>query len=178
MLRASGFAALTTITGLLALLASDVEQLREFGVLGASGIAMLFGLTFGPGLAWLPLLFANRSASQAKPVPDGEPDANHSSWRAWSDRMQAVRQPMAVLLVLSAVLLVVGLSQVRTDVRAVEFLNRASPTRVMIEEMDEAYGGINVVQVQVDSGMTNGLNNPYFLQYLDSVHQMAAREPG
>ena len=62
--------------------------------------------------------------------------------------------------------------------RAVEFLNRASPTRVMIEEMDEAYGGINVVQVQVDSGMTNGLNNPYFLQYLDSVHQMAAREPG
>ena len=58
VLRASGFAALTTITGLLALLASDVEQLREFGVLGASGIAMLFGLTFGPGLAWLPLLFA------------------------------------------------------------------------------------------------------------------------
>ena len=160
------------------MLASDVEQLREFGVLGASGIAMLFGLTFGPGLAWLPLLFANRSASQAEPVPDGEPDANHSSWRAWSDRMQAVRQPMVVLLVLSAVLLVVGLSQVRTDVRAVEFLNRASPTRVMIEEMDEAYGGINVVQVQVDSGMTNGLNNPYFLQYLDSVHQMAAREPG
>ena len=92
--------------------------------------------------------------------------------------MQAVRQPMAVLLVLSAVLLVVGLSQVRTDVRAVEFLNGNSPTRVMIEEMDEAYGGINVVQVQVDSGMTNGLNNPYFLQYLDSVHQMAAREPG
>ena len=92
--------------------------------------------------------------------------------------MQAMRQPMAVLLVLSAVLLVVGLSQVRTDVRAVEFLNRNSPTRVMIEEMDEAYGGINVVQVQVDSGMTNGLNNPYFLQYLDSVHQMAAREPG
>ena len=35
--------------------------------------------------------------------------------------MQAVRQPMAVLLVLSAVLLVAGLSQVRTDVRAVEF---------------------------------------------------------
>ena len=33
-------------------------------------------------------------------------------------------------------------------------------------EMDEAYGGINVVQVQVDSGMTNRLNNPYFLQYL------------
>ena len=178
VLRASGFAALTTITGLLALLASDVEQLREFGVLGASGIAMLFGLTFGPGLAWLPLLFANRSTSQAEPEPDGEPDANDSSWRAWSDRMQAVRQPMVVLLVLSAVLLVAGLSQVRTDVRAVEFLNRASPTRVMIEEMDEAYGGINVVQVQVDSGMTNGLNNPYFLQYLDSVHQMAAREPG
>jgi len=178
VLRASGFAALTTITGLLALLASDVEQLCEFGVLGASGIAMLFGLTFGPGLAWLPVLFANRTASLAESVPNVKPDADHSSWRVWADWMQAVRQPMVVLLVLSAVLLVVGLSQVRTDVRAVEFLNRASPTRVMIEEMDEAYGGINVVQVKVDSGMTNGLNNPYFLQYLDTVHQMAAREPG
>ncbi|MCH2603607.1 MAG: hypothetical protein MKZ76_11605, partial [Pedosphaera sp.] len=56
--------------------------------------------------------------------------------------------------------------------------NRASPTRVLIQQMDDAYGGINVVQVQVDSGMTNGLHNPYLLQYLDSVHQMAAREPG
>ena len=177
VLRASGFAALTTITGLLALVASDVEQLREFGVLGASGIAMLFGLTFGPGLAWLPVLFAKRS-SRDKPAPEYNPEANRLGWSEWADRMQAMRQPMAVLLVLSAVLLVVGLSQVRTDVRAVEFLNGNSPTRVMIEEMDDAYGGINVVQVQVDSGVTNGLNNPYFLQYLDSVHQLAAREPG
>ena len=73
---------------------------------------------FRAGLAWcrccLPICFS------AKPVPDGKPDADHSSWRAWADRMQAVRQPMAVLLVLSAVLLVVGLSQVRTDVRAVD----------------------------------------------------------
>ena len=177
VLRASGFAALTTITGLLALVASDVEQLREFGVLGASGIAMLFGLTFGPGLAWLPVLFAKRS-SRDKPAPEYNPEANRLGWSEWADRMQAMRQPMAVLLVLSVVLLLVGLSQVRTDVRAVEFLNSNSPTRVMIEEMDDAYGGINVVQVQVDSGITNGLNNPYFLQYLDSVHQLAAREPG
>ncbi|MBR66504.1 MAG: hypothetical protein CMO67_00040 [Verrucomicrobiales bacterium] len=177
VLRASGFAALTTITGLLALQASDVEQLREFGVLGASGIAMLFGLTFGPGLAWLPVLFSKRS-SDDEPAPEHHSEANRFDWSGWADRMQAMRQPMAVFLVLSGVLMVVGLSQVRTDVRAVEFLNRASPTRVMIEEMDDAYGGINVVQVQVDSGMTNGLNNPYFLQYLDSMHQMAAREPG
>ena len=177
VLRAGGFAALTTITGLLALLASDVEQLREFGVLGASGIAMLFGLTFGPGLAWLPVLFAKRS-SRDKPAPEYNPEANRLGWSEWADRMQAMRQPRAVVLVWSSVLLLVGLSQVRTDVRAVEFLNGNSPTRVMIEEMDDAYGGINVVQVQVDSGITNGLNNPYFLQYLDSVHQLAAREPG
>ena len=38
VVRASGFSALTTIIGLLALLSSEVTQLREFGILGAVGM--------------------------------------------------------------------------------------------------------------------------------------------
>ena len=169
VIRASGFAALTTVIGLLALLASEVVQLREFGVLGAVGIAMLFVLTFGPGLAWLPVLFAGRI--------DKKETETSSSWgEVWANRMRKAYEPLVLLVFLGVAVVLAGISRVRTDVRASEFLNAQSPARLMIEEMDEAYGGINVVQLEVDSGRPNGLNNPAFLKYLHSVHEAAERE--
>jgi predicted RND superfamily exporter protein len=48
----------------------------------------------------------------------------------------------------------------------------------MIEEMDDAYGGINIVQMEMDSGHTNGINHPVFLNYLDEVHRAAQRHKG
>ena len=167
--RASGFAAMTTAIGLLALLASDVEQLREFGVLGAAGITMLFGLTFGPGLAWLPILFQKQKGKgTAKP---------QSAWgAAWADRVQANYKFLLLVALLGSVIIVVGVGQVRTDVRASEFLNEDSSTRRMIEEMDAEYGGINMVQLAIDSGKTNGINHPQFLKFLDELHDEAARQ--
>ena len=164
--RASGFAALTTGIGLLALLASEVDQLREFGVLGAIGITMLFGLTFGPGLAWLPVLFENQKGKAA-----AKPQA---TWGAdWADRVKASYKPLLLMALLGLGIIVVGISQVRTDVRASEFLNANSPTRKMIEEMDRVFGGINLVQVEIDSGKTNGVVEPVLLEHLFKVHQRA-----
>jgi predicted RND superfamily exporter protein len=168
--RASGFAALTTGIGLLALLASEVEQLQEFGMLGAAGLALLFGITFGPGLALLPLLFGQSPRSmETTAAPNWGVD--------WADWVRA-RIDLPGCLFVCGVIIALGISHVRTDVRASEFLNVNSPTRQMIEEMDEAYGGINVVQLAVDSGRTNGINSPKFLKYLDGLHREAAGQPG
>ena len=171
VIRASGFAALTTMVGLLALITTEVIQLREFGVLGAVGIAMLFGLTFGPGLAWLPLLFPEKTK-------EGEVKTSSSWGKAWAGRVRKAYQPLMVLVLLCSLIVLAGISQVRTDVRASEFLNEQSPTRLMIEEMDDAYGGINIVQMEMDSGHTNGINHPVFLNYLDEVHRSAQRHNG
>lgn len=169
--KASGFAALTTIIGLLALLASEVSQLREFGVLGAVGMAMLFVLTFGPGLAWLAVLFGRKI--------DNKDIQTSSSWgEVWATRMRKAYEPLVILVLLGVAVVLAGISQVRTDVRPSEFLNSQSPARLMIEEMNEAYGGINIVQLQVDSGRTNGINHPVLLSYLDKMHQAAEREKG
>ncbi len=168
--RASSFAALTTAIGLLALLSCDVEQLREFGLLGAVGLVMLFALTFGPGLALLPLLFGRLRRRGVTKAP--------ASWGAGWVGWVAKRGTLLIVLVLVGVILIIeGIGRVRTDVRASEFLNTNSPTRRMIEEMDVAYGGINVVQLAVDSGKTNGINHPQFLNFLDELHHEAAREP-
>ena len=171
VIRASGFAALTTVIGLLALLASEVVQLRGFGVLGAVGITMLFVLTFGPGLAWLPVLFGEKIDNK-----EIETETSSSWGEVWANRMRKLYEPLLLLVFLGVVVVLAGINRVRTDVRASEFLNAQSPTRLMIEEMDEVYGGINVVQLEVDSGRTNGLNNPAFLKYLHSVHEAAERE--
>jgi predicted RND superfamily exporter protein len=171
VIRASAFAALTTAIGLLALLASEVMQLREFGVLGAVGIGMLFILTFGPGLAWLPVLISKTVDRQKTQTSSRRIDL-------WARRVKEAYQPMMLLLVLGVVVIIAGISQVRTDVRPSEFLNSQSPARLMIEEMDEAYGGINIVQLEIDSGRTNGINHPVLLSYLDRVHQAAEREKG
>ena len=169
VVRASGFSALTTIIGLLALLSSEVTQLREFGVLGAVGMIMLFALTFGPSMAWLAVLFGGKIDNKDSQLP--------SSWgESWAVRMRKAYEPLLILVFFVVVIVLAGISQVRTDVRASEFLNRQSPTRQMIEKMDEAYGGINIVQLEVDSGLTNGLNNPTFLKYLQSVHDAAEAE--
>ena len=171
VIRASGFAALTTMVGLLALMTTEVVQLREFGVLGAVGIAMLFGLTFGPGLVWLSLLFPERTG-------EGEVKTLSSWGKAWAGRVRNAHQPLMILALLGGLLVVAGISQVRTDVRVSEFLNEQSPTRLMIQEMDDAYGGINIVQMEMDSGHTNGINHPVFLNYLDGVHRAAQRQKG
>ena len=169
--RASAYAALTTMVGLLALMASDVQQIREFGQLGAAGIAMLFLVTFGPGLGLLLVLFRN-----AKEPVAATAAAETGQGGAWVDFLQCNRRWIAAAAVGVVGVMVLGISKVRTDIRASEFLGKASPTRLMIEELDAAYGGINVVQMAVDSGMTNGINHPKFLKYLNQVHKHAAAQ--
>jgi predicted RND superfamily exporter protein len=74
-----------------------------------------------------------------------------------------------------ACLSVAGLTQTQTDVRAVDFLNPRSPTRQAVERVDASYGGVNVVQIEVDSGRTNGVNRAEFLRYLEELQNFATR---
>ena len=99
-------------------------QLREFGVLGAVGMIMLFALTFGPSMAWLVVLFGGKIDNKDSQLP--------SSWgESWAVRMRKAYEPLLILVFFVVVIVLAGISQVRTDVRASEFLNRQSPTRQM-----------------------------------------------
>jgi predicted RND superfamily exporter protein len=171
--RASAYAALTTMVGLLALMASEVQQIREFGQLGAAGIGMLFLVTFGPALGLLLVLFRNAKS----PVPEATvAEIETVQGSGWLDFLLRHRRGIAAAAVVAVGVMALGISKVRTDIRASEFLGNESPTRKMIEELDAAYGGINVVRMAVDSGMTNGINHPKFLKCLDAVHQHAAAQ--
>lgn len=182
--RSCLFASLTTIAGLLSLLLSDLPIVREVGLLGALAIAGVFLLTFGPGVALMRLLFPplrstsekkkKKKAASAPPTPAAEPSpkaVRHARWTA--ARKIPILASAAAVFALS----LLGLSLVRTDIRAVEFLKPSSPTRQAIEHFDSVYGGVNVVQIDFDTGTPGGINALPFLRYLNSLQSFSESQP-
>jgi hypothetical protein len=181
--KASVFAALTTVAGLGSLLLSEVRQVREFGWLGILGMGVIFVMTFGPGLSllllsarWLPCPSA---AAQPDDLVAGKqneaaaPADLAAKFTAFVIRGTPVIVTAALGLLLASL---AGARLVRTDVRAVEFLNPTSPTRQAVTTLDQVYGGINVVRIEFDSGKVDGINDTGFLAYLDQVErEMRAR---
>ena len=178
------FSALTTIIGLLSLTATDVRPVREFGLLGAAGIAGVFAMTFGPGLAMLKIIlgFSNRP-NRPHPAPAAPAMVASSSSSAASSSSSSsaaltrwiARHRMAILggALAALGLTVAGFGRLRTDIRAVEFLSPSSPTRQAVEEFDRVYGGANFVQIEIDSGVAEGVNTPEFLRYVHRIQTFA-----
>jgi uncharacterized protein len=173
--KPSTFAALTTAIGLGSLTLSEVPQVRAFGLLGAAGIALVYGLTFGPGLAILKLGLGNapQTTFQHQPGRWGKQlDGAHLY-----DWIRVRRTWILTVAIVLGVAALLGLPRLRTDVRAVEFLNPSSPTRRAMELIDTHYGGINVVQLDIDSGRADGINALPFLHYLESIEEFAETHP-
>ena len=175
------FSLITTLIGLLSLTISDVRQIQEFGLLGALGVALIFFMTFGPGLALAKIAcphgWFGPTASALVPPPWPIP-GNPRDWSDWAtDAVQRYRLLIIGLAGLLILINIVGVRLVRTDIRAVEFLNSRSPTRLAVEELDKIYGGINVVQIEIDSGATNGINQLAFLQYVEQIQRYAETRP-
>ena len=169
--KSSAFAALTTAVGLFSLGWSEVPQIREFGLLGGLGVTALFLLTFGPGLLVLVLLHP-----RARPAAVAAPDTN-VGMESWTHHLQRRRGFVLGAALIAAVAAIAGWGLVRTDIRATEFLQPASPLRQAVEECDQHCGGINVLRIEIDSGKPNGLRNAKFMEYLRQVHAMAERRP-
>ncbi len=173
--RSCLFACLTTAMGLLALLACDVEALKVFGMLGACGVAAAFLLAFGPAIALLRVLFPDGRGRDSHAV---QKSITATEWQrngcrylaAWVDRRRRV------LLTAGALALAVslpGLFYLETDIRVTEFLEPGSPTREMVETLDRAYGGINLLRLELDSGEAGGIDTPGFLRFVWSVQEYA-----
>ena len=190
--KPAAFAVLTTLVGLLSLTTGELPQMREFGALGALGLAGVWAFTFGPGLAWLQVMGGRRRPRvEAGETPVGA-EANHvpaeaGAWSAaepgvaraarWVDGLVRGRGWIWAGAAVAAVVTGLGLARLRTDVRVSEMLPPASPTRQALEELDAVYGGINVVPIEFDTGAAGGVNRLEFLRYLEAVHRFAAAQP-
>ncbi len=179
IVRSCVFAALTTAAGLLALVACDVEALRVFGLLGALGVAAGFVLVFGPGVAVLRLLFANREGA-------GRPAARARRAVAWQEkaslRLSAwvgrKRRLLPALGIAGCAACLPGLVLLETDTRISRLLDPESPTRRMVEAFDRDYGGIHLLRLEFASGAPGGIDAPEYLRHLWSVQEYALARNG
>ncbi len=189
--KPAAFAVLTTLVGLLSLTIGELAPMREFGALGALGLAGVWAFTFGPGLAGLRVLEDRLQPRAPAGLPGGAPPgpasaeagtgsaAEPGTARAarWVDGLARGRRWIWAGTAVAAVATGVGLARLRTDVRVSEMLAPASPTRQALEELDAVYGGIHVVPIEFDTGTAGGVNRLEFLRYLEAVHRFAAAQP-
>lgn len=173
--KPSCFAALTTLAGLASLLTSEVAPVRDFGRLGVSGLAAVFVLTFGPGVALIRLLAPKGVPLSGSEDPWAKGGADRAArWTAWVRRHRGGILALGALITIGSLF---GCLFLRLDIRAVEFLSPRSPTRRALEQLDAAYGGINAVQVEFDTGRPGGVNDPTFLRALDQIHHQVESFP-
>ncbi len=176
--KSCGFATLTTLAGLLALGLAAIPQVREAGLVGAYGVAVVFLMTFGPGVAVLAMYYRRRASAsvtdEKEGIPVGETGQQAMAWLKTLRRGRGIVWALALIVV--AITVVQG-SRIRTGVRPIEFLPTDSPSRAAGELFNQSYGGFNMFQLTVDSGKTNGVNQLAFLSYLEDIQRFAEAKP-
>ncbi len=172
--RPSGIALATSAIGLLSLLVCDVDIVREFGGLGAWAVVAVSLVTFLP--LWLLARSADRGADRTlSPAPPCDASAAMTNFVRWAGRQRLWLSAASLSLV---VICLPGVLNLRTDVRATEFLNPDSPGRQGLARLDEHLGGVHVFHLELACGTAGGAAAPETLQFLEDLRHFAEEQPG
>jgi len=171
--RPSLFAAITTAIGMGSLSVSGVSQVRDFGVSGIIGIAIIFAWNFGPGLSFLRLGCRAWPSSIGLDSKELRSSNDRLLFRRLGQAAMARRWPAMVVITTLLLPALYAAAHLNLDIRAIRFLSPDSPTRQMAELMDAKMGGINIVQLDFDTGRPNGINQLGFLRGMQAVQDFA-----
>ena len=171
--RPSLFAAITTAIGMGSLSVSGVSQVLDFGVSGIIGIAIIFAWNFGPGLSFLRLGCRAWPSSIGLDSKELRSSNNRPLFRRLGQAAMARRWPAMVVITTLLLPALYAAAHLNLDIRAIRFLSPDSPTRQMAELMDAKMGGINIVQLDFDTGRPNGINQLGFLRGMQAVQDFA-----
>lgn len=165
--RPSVVAALTTMTGLGMLAISDLRMVATFGRIGVPGVGGIFLLTF-----FLPAFHAKRisGASEDSRDTSAEPSAANLPVRH--------RKWIFALFGLLVLVLLPGITRIRTDIRAMEFVAPDHPVRETLDLLNDELGGINIFQLEVRTGVPYGMQTLPVLRYLEDLRAYATSLDG
>lgn len=156
----SCIAALTTVVGLLTLAFAKLPTLTDFGRIGAAAVVAVFLFTF-----FIPGLLAIGSL----------PEATEADKKSHKKPPLPIRGSFGFFILLFSFSLVMslGIFKIRTDIRAVEFIESGHPVRESLELLNNDLGGTNIFQMWVDSGKPYGQQTLPMLQYLEDLRAYA-----
>lgn len=180
VLAPSTVALITTVLGLSALLTCDVGLVSEVGRLGGIAVTLVFVVTFLPP-AVLILLLRRRPERELVPAQgsgafEGVPATGLRSG-SMVERLCGFVSGRARWIVAGAFLVVLAClpasSLVRTDLRAIEFLDESSPSRQGLEFVDRRMGGMNVFELSLDAGEPGAVSSYEALSALERIEKVA-----
>ena len=154
---------LTTVIGLLSLLATDLPPLREFGVVAAGGVFFTFIIS----IALLPILlsaipFPKRSCRERMR------EGLVARLLLWLGRWQRGRA-VAVLLIafVSTIPAILLLARLTIGTNSLDYFRKDDTVRTQTEWIDAGIGGSTSLEFLIDAHEENALKNPRLLQRME-----------
>jgi len=174
---------ITTMAGMLALSITGMNQFVTFGVMSAAGVGLAWFLTWTllPVCMdlWHPL--ANKSAK------DEHATQGRLSWIMGAGWIQPLLNkipglvaprpiPIAAIFLLVLGLFVYGASIVKVDSNMVELTQEGSEMRIAYELVDDKMMGAQSMEIMLDLGKFDALNDPKVLAAMDQLEQRLKRD--
>ena len=159
---------LTTAAGLASFAGAQVAPISDLGMVAAMGVMLSLVYT----LVLLPTLLA---LLPIRATTKRESDEHH----ARVDRILTAIADFSVdrsklVLFISALVLAVGLSgavQIKFSHKPFEWFPPETPMRVATDFIDTHLGGASSIEVVADTGKTNGIYEPAFMQGLERLNR-------
>jgi predicted RND superfamily exporter protein len=142
---------------------------KQFGPVGAGAVGIALLVSLAP--AWLLSL----SLGAGLPWQRARPASARAA--AFVGRLASHRRGVLGAALVLAALAALGATRLRTDLRAQEFLNPDSSARRVLARSDRDFGGMNSLQLQVDTGRPGGAAARPVLEFLRALRREAESLP-
>jgi len=161
----------TTSLGLLALWIVPIPPVQNFATAAAIGVMVAFLIT----VVVLPLMLDLWPLGDRAKGGSGHRRLQEMLARA-SDLAQ--RRPTAILVVfgLAGLVGVFGVTQVRVDSNLLEIIRPGLPIRVAYDLVDRVMGGSQGMEIYVDFGRADAMQDPVVLRAVDEMQSLLERE--
>ena len=174
--NSASLAMLTTAVGMGSLAGSESPFIKEIGWMGAIGVVIIYGVTFGPGM--ILLQWFHPSSQHGHYRQHTVPSRSHGLTQRYLSGLLSFRPVilgMAALILLASAL---GTRYLNVDIRIKSFLGKETRTRQGLEHFDRVYGGANIFQMEIDTGSPNGIHQRQVLAFLEKLQTEAEQKDG
>ena len=159
------FSGLTTIAGLLGLLAHSIIPARQVGVLAATGVTLALAMS----LLMMPALIYLQHAPGRKPRPVRDHSKDLISRSLAKISSGVIRRPGRVLLVSLVTTLLIGMGIIflKIDTNQESYFPHKHPVRKASALINSKFGGSQTISVMV----SGDIKNPVLMQKIDDLTQ-------
>jgi len=166
------FTTITTAAGMLSLLVSDLQPIREFGVFAALGVAFAFIIT----ITFIPVILAMARPPAPALIERQQraPIARALNWLGTPNRSRSKRILASTSIIVVA--LFVGFDKLSIGANSMNYFRADEPVRVNTIAIDEALGGSASMDFLVRAP-DEGLKEPEILQRLDELSRWTESRP-